>query len=45
MKHQMTILIDKPLHKIYKQHVLDRDTTLTEWIKKALVNQLKADNK
>ena len=45
MIKQMTILIEKDVHKKYKAHALELEISLTAWIKKALANQLKADKK
>ena len=41
---KLTIRIAEAMHKKYRLHAMHQDITLTEFVMKAMANQLKADN-
>lgn len=43
IKQQISVHIDKHLHKKYFLHAKVHDLTFTEWVTKALRNQYKSD--
>jgi len=45
VKQQISVLINKELHKKYIIHARNIDHTFTEWVTNALENQFKKDKK